>query len=182
MVWGPLLRVCHWLLVIFFIIAYACGDKLDTVHNLTGYTLGLLIVVRVVWGIVGTSDARSSEFAHKPVTVKQYLKQFVTLDAPRFVGHHPAGGTMIIVMLIMLSATTIGGVLALGAVEHSGPFANIATGMSRWQIHLLEDFHELLANTTLILALLHSIRVVFEGVLQQQNLIRAMITGIKKTS
>ena len=57
-VWDPFVRVFHWTLVAGFAIAYVTEDDLLTVHVWAGYVVGILIVARLIWGLVGPGHAR----------------------------------------------------------------------------------------------------------------------------
>lgn len=56
-VWDPVVRLFHWSLVAGFVIAWATGDELQRLHEITGYTIVGLLAVRVIWGFVGTTHA-----------------------------------------------------------------------------------------------------------------------------
>lgn len=50
-VWDPLVRVGHWGLVIAFISAYLSGDELKQIHLWAGYTITIILIVRIIWGL-----------------------------------------------------------------------------------------------------------------------------------
>jgi cytochrome b len=102
-VWDPFIRVFHWSLATAVLIAWAT-DKPLWLHNWLGYAAGILIVVRVIWGFVGTEHARFANFVRGPRSVLNYLAGLLRFSAPRFVGHSPAGGAMIVALLIMIAA------------------------------------------------------------------------------
>ena len=53
-VWDPFVRLFHWTLVAAFFTAYFTEDDLQTVHVWAGYTVFGLLVLRLIWGLVGT--------------------------------------------------------------------------------------------------------------------------------
>ena len=61
-IWDAFVRLFHWTLVVSFTVAYLTEDDPLTVHIWAGYVVGALIVARIVWGFVGSSRARLSEF------------------------------------------------------------------------------------------------------------------------
>lgn len=96
------------------------GDELLTIHSYAGYTVLVLVVVRVAWGFIGTRHARFSDFVRKPVEVGCYVLDVVNLNPRRYLGHNPAGGLMIVIMIISLLVTTLSGI-AVYAAEDQAP-------------------------------------------------------------
>ena len=119
-VWDPAVRFFHWSLVSAFVIAYITEEDLLSVHTWAGYLIVGLLVVRIIWGFIGTQYARFSDFVHSPSTIIQFLKNTLALRAKRYLGHNPAGGAMVMLLIFSLLATTTSGILLLGAEEQAG--------------------------------------------------------------
>ena len=108
-VWDPFVRVFHWSLATLFVVAYVSGDEAQQVHIAVGYAIVGLITLRIIWGFVGPRHARFSNFVRSPREVLGYLRDVATFRAPRYLGHNPAGGAMIIALLVMLAGTGMTG-------------------------------------------------------------------------
>ena len=176
-VWDPLVRIFHWTLVLAFFIAYITEEDFLTLHTFAGYTVLGLLVFRVLWGLVGTRHARFSDFIYSPATIKQFIKDTLSLRAKRYLGHNPAGGAMILLMIISLVITSVSGIAVYGAEEQLGPMAG-------WFSHgfwgeAFEELHEFFANFTLLLVFIHVSGVVVESLIHKENLVRSMINGLK---
>jgi cytochrome b len=180
-VWDPLVRLFHWSLAASFTIAFLTEDDLLVVHVWAGYTIFGLILFRLIWGFVGPRHARWSDFIKEPIEIAAYLKDAVRFRAVRHLGHNSAGGAMVVALLVSLTVTGLTGLAVYGAQELSGPLAPMLSGLSEGWAHLLEDVHEVLANLTLLLVLLHLAGVVFASLQHRENLVRAMITGLKRS-
>ena len=180
-VWDPLVRVFHWTLVIGFFTAYLTeGDEAWLgLHSWAGYTVLGLVLVRVVWGFVGTRHARFGDFLYRPATVKEYLGGVMRLNPRRYLGHNPAGGLMILLMIVSLLATTVLGVGLLAIGEQAGPLAGWLGGLGHGWEGAFEELHEFFANFTLFLVVVHVAGVLVESLLHGENLLRAMVTGRK---
>ena len=178
-VWDPLVMFFHWSLVSAFFIAYFTEDDLLTVHSWAGYLIFSLLIIRLVWGFIGTRYARFSNFVYSPKNVIQFLKDTLQLRAKRYLGHNPAGGAMVILLLISLMMTTTSGILLFGAEEQAGPVAYWFTQSTSFWGDVLEELHEFFANFTLLLVIVHVIGVLVESLIHKENLVSAMLTGFK---
>jgi cytochrome b len=179
-VWDPLVRVFHWTLAVAFLTAYLVEDDWLGLHVVAGYTVLGLVLFRLVWGAIGTRHARFTDFVHSPTAVLAYLKDALAIRARRYLGHNPAGGAMVIALLVSLTFTSVSGLALYGYGEFSGPLAGLMQGAPDWLGNTLEDTHEFFANFTLLLVLLHLAGVALASLQHGENLIRSMVTGRKQ--
>ncbi len=176
-VWDPFVRVFHWTLVAGFAVAYLTEDDLLSVHVWAGYVVGILVAARVVWGFIGSRHARFSDFIYTPSTAFSYVRELLRFRGTRYLGHSPGGGYMVLLLLIFVSATVVTGLVVYGGDQQAGPLAGMfteATGKA------MEEWHEVIANITLALVLVHISAVVLASFAHRENLVRAMVTGKKR--
>ena len=181
-VWDPLVRLFHWSLVLGFAVAYLTEDELMPLHLAAGYLVLGLVAFRTAWGFVGTRHARFSDFVRPPRSVLAYLGDLARLRAPRHLGHSPAGGAMVLALLLVLLLTGLSGLALQGVEAHSGPLAGLLADAPRGWVDALEELHEVLAHFTLALVLAHLAGVLLASLQHGENLVRSMITGYKRRS
>ncbi len=169
-VWDPLVRFFHWTLVTSFLVAWVSAEDWDRLHVWAGYTIVGLISMRIIWGLIGTRYARFSNFIYRPAAVMGYLKDVRTFRAKRYLGHNPAGGAMVIVLLVLLALLSATGYLLTADAYRD------AAWMGEW----LGEFHEVIASVTLAFVGLHVLGVIFTSLQHGENLVRAMWTGRKR--
>jgi len=178
-VWDPLVRFFHWALVSAFTIAYITEEDFLTIHSWAGYLILLLLCIRFVWGFIGTRYARFSDFSYSTTNIIQFLKDTLRFSAKRYLGHNPAGGAMVFLLMFSLLITTVSGVILLGAEEQAGPVAHWFTQSESMWADILEEVHEFFANFTLFLVFVHVAGVLVESLIHKENLVSSMITGFK---
>lgn len=165
-VWDPFVRVFHWTLVALFVIAFATGDEIERVHIAAGYGIATLLGLRLIWGVIGPRHARFASFVRSPREVFAYARDVGNLKAPRYLGHNPAGGAMIVALLAALMATAVTGYMM--------------TTDAYWGAKWVEKLHEALAYGMLTLIGLHVLGVAVSSILHRENLVKAMWTGRKR--
>ncbi|MBJ6125617.1 cytochrome b/b6 domain-containing protein [Microvirga splendida] len=165
-VWDPFVRIFHWSLVGLFALAFVTGDEIEWLHIRIGYAIAALVALRIVWGFIGTRHARFGDFVRSPSEIAIYSAQVLRLRAPRHLGHNPAGGAMVVALLVMIA-----GIAATGFAMTTDAF---------WGSQWVEDLHEGLVYATIGLIILHVAGVVFSSLEHGENLVKAMITGRKR--
>jgi cytochrome b len=194
-VWDPFVRIAHGVLTLGFAIAWLTEGKPAWLHEWAGYAVGATVALRVAWGFVGPREARFATFVGRPSAALTYLRRLIAFRAPRFLGHSPAGGIMVVALLASLAVTTATGVAYLGASRDRGPLAPLlgaeaarlqaeaaargqapASRPARW----LKQVHEGAADITLLLVIAHVGGVALASLAHRENLPRAMLTGRKR--
>ncbi len=199
-VWDPIVRIGHWLLVIAFFTAYFTEDDLMTQHTWAGYTVAAIVFFRIIWGFVGSPYAKFSNFIYKPGTIIGYLKNLLARKEQHYIGHNPAGGAMVVALLLCLAITTLSGMKLYAVEEDKGPFSvevqigikqAVASTPDTENEHgdhivneedeeLWEEIHETFVNLTLLLVFLHIGGIIMSSIVDKEQLVKAMFTGKKE--
>lgn len=166
MVWDMPVRVFHWLLVICFAGAWLTSEseRLAMIHYAFGYTAGLLVLIRLVWGVIGTRYARFSQFLKSPKAVIEHFMAMLRGRPHHDVGHNPAGGLVMFALMLLILLIGFTGYLTVKEL-----FCNFASGI-----------HEAVASLALGLAIVHVIAAIVMSLIERQNLVRSMVTGKKR--
>ena len=166
LVWDWPVRLGHWLMVGGFILAWLTSESetFRLLHVISGATVLAVATFRLPWGFIGSRYARFVDFVRGPRAVKNYAAGLLKLEPAHHVGHNPAGGWAIVLLL------------GLG----------ILTGLSGWANYndigggFLEELHEGLAVTMLTVVFLHIAGVLSGSLMHGENLVRAMLNGRKQ--
>jgi cytochrome b len=164
-VWDPFVRLFHWCLVALVVIAFLTSDEAVLIHVAVGYAIVGLVAARILWGFIGTRRARFTDFVKSPAETLRYGAQTLLGKSPRYLGHNPLGGAMIVALLAMLLTICGGGYL-------------LSTD-AYWGDETLKDLHEATAYLLLVMVVLHLSGVVWAAFAHRENLVKAMFTGRK---
>lgn len=175
-VWDLPVRIFHWTLVLLVIGQVATaqvGGNAMEYHALGGYAILTLVLFRIVWGFVGSRHARFTDFLRGPVAVWRHLRG----QAAQTLGHNPAGGWSVVLMLVSLLTQALTGLFANDDIMMEGPLAKHVSGeVSAFATRI----HDVNAIVLLTLIAIHLLAVLFYLFGKKQNLIGPMLTGRKK--
>jgi cytochrome b len=179
LVWDLPVRIMHWSLLV---AAAGCwltqeleGDFFAW-HVRCGYAVLGIVVVRILWGFVGTRYARFGAFLRGPGTVIAYIRSLVRGPHERHIGHNPLGALAVIVMLAMLLAQAVTGLFANDEIINTGPlFGYVTSTLS----NRLTTVHEQLFDWLLAVVGLHIAAAFAYLWVKRENLIWPMVTGRK---
>ncbi len=163
-VWDLLVRVFHWTTVVGVLVAFLT-DEWRQAHLAVGYIVMGAVVVRVIWGFVGSVHARFDDFVPGPRRLWRYGQSMMQLREPRHLGHNPAGGAMVMALLLTLILVSLSGWMM--------------TWDAFWGEEWLEETHEFFTNVLLLLVPLHVLGVIWSSYRHRENLVKAMVTGDK---
>lgn len=167
LIWDLPTRLFHWALSIGFlaaaIISLGLGDDspLFPYHAIIGLAIASMVVLRVLWGFVGTRYARFRSFAFGPDEVTRYMKSAIAGGGKRYVGHNPGSAIAIFALLSLVLAMGVTGVM-IGQGNES-----------------IKETHETLAWVTVGFVILHVLGVALHSVRHRENITASMIHGKK---
>jgi cytochrome b len=107
-VWDPFVRLFHWGTVALVTVCFLSTDA-KWLHEPVGYAVLALAVLRVLWGIVGTRHARFTDFVASPRALLGYLRGVARGTPRHYLGHNPAGGLMVLLLLALLLVAGVSG-------------------------------------------------------------------------
>jgi cytochrome b len=188
-VWDSPTRLFHWLLVLLTVATFATGywagnqtfvafiEKLPgssssiALHGQLGLSIVGLLVFRLVWGVIGSTYARFTQFVPRPTQVFAYLRgQWHGL------GHNPLGAFSVLGMLVLLLFQSVSGLVADDNISYTGPLRSL---VSQSTADWFTGMHHLVVWLLVGLVCLHTLTVIFYAVVKKNNLLFPMFTGYK---
>lgn len=168
LIWDIPTRLFHWLLAASFIGAFTVANLVDDesptfrVHMLLGLVMAFMVLLRVVWGLVGTRWARFRSFVFGPGALLAYLRGSASSDGPRYAGHNPGAAAAIFLILALVLGLAVTGLMMGGGNES------------------VEDLHEVLAWSLLGAVGLHLAGLVWHTVRHREKVALSMVDGHKE--
>lgn len=156
-------RMLHWLMALSFTGAYltADGERWRLVHVTLGYTLGALVVCRLLWGLFGPRQVRLSMLLRKLQGLPAWLKSLSTLQPAWRQGQNLVMALAIALILGLVLPLTLSGYAV----------------WDEWGGEWLEDVHEFFGNAMLTVVLAHIGLIAFLSLLRRNNQALPMLTG-----
>jgi len=177
-VWDAPTRLFHWLVVVLIAACYVTFrlNWMDW-HAWAGEAVLALLLFRLLWGLFGSDTARFSRFLASPAAACRHLAHLHRREPDIGVGHNPAGGWMVIVMIGILLGQTLTGLYENNDIADEGPFTELVPAHVA---DLITDLHRILWNALLAAIALHLLAIVTYAVVKRHNLLHPMVTGHKR--
>lgn len=162
-------RIFHWIFSSLFLLSFVIAKTIDddsTVfmyHMLSGLLLGGLVLWRLIWGVVGSKHARFSGFDLNPFHLKDYFLGIVSGSKKRWSGHNPASSWAALTMFALALGLAVTGYL-----------------MTTGQKENFEDIHEFMANSFIIVVVLHVLGVILHSIRHRDAIALSMVDGKKQ--
>ena len=178
--WDPFIRLFHWTLAATVITGFLLGKfgpLIMTLHFYCGYAVGILLILRVIWGFVGSKPARFASFLYGPRQIIGYLKEMREKAPSYWRGHSPMGALSVFALLAVLSVQVV-----TGLISDPEDFVNVgpwADYVSRDVSKTAPYWHFLSSWALLGLVALHLGAIAFYRYYKHEDLVRPMITGEK---
>jgi cytochrome b len=195
--WDPLVRITHWSVAVAVLLNGLLITEGGQVHVWIGYAAFALLVVRLIWGIAGTQEARFASFPPSLSAARAHVSDMVAGRHPTHRSHNPLGALMAYALWGTLLVVSVTGIAMAGSpfaprpvdaeariegdADRAGEYAGRGgqddeRGEGGGE-EVLEEIHEVAANLLLVLAAFHVGGVALESRLAGRNLAREMVTG-----
>ena len=169
-VWDGLVRTLHWTLAAAVAVCWISGHwpprDFDAVHHTAGYVAAAAVALRLAWGLAGSGHARLSQFVRGPRAGLAYARALRAGREPRYIGHNPLGGWMVLALWATAAALSLSGWLF--------------TTDWLWGYQWLSDLHAQLAWFIAALVCCHLCGVALTSWRHRENLVAAMFSGRKR--
>ncbi len=163
-------RLFHWLFAFLFLFAFIIGKTVDdespnyVYHMMAGLGIAFIVLLRMIWGLVGSHHARFANFNMNPKNLVQYFKDILSGKLTKYSGHNPASSWAAILMFILA--------LGLGTTG----FLMTSSEMGK---EAYEDIHELCANTFILVVMAHIAGIILHTLRHKELISLSMILGTK---
>jgi cytochrome b len=175
-VWDLPIRVFHWLLVLCIVgslVSVNLGGNAIEWHAYFGYSILVLLIFRILWGFIGSTHARFTNFLPSKEKILNYLGG----QSPRALGHNPLGALSVFALLFVLSVQVFTGLFVDDEIAFQGPLAKY---VPNFLVSLFSEIHE--ANQVLIYTFIsiHIAAILFYQKFKGEDLIKPMLHGDKE--
>lgn len=171
LLWDWPVRLIHWLIALLIPASWWTAEQgyLD-VHQWLGLTMLVAVMTRLVWGFIGSPQARFADFLRGPKAVLGYFRG----EPSGTPGHNPAGAWSVMALWLLVLLQVVTGTVNSDDVLFTGPFHY---ALDSDLIDTLASFHEPLFNITLVLIGLHLLAVLYYELRLSKRLLKPMLLG-----
>lgn len=164
-VWSPGVRLLHWTLAVAMIVGFATHEDVGPVHHWAGYVAMAAASLRLVLGFWGPAPWRLSNFVRGPHATLRYAQAVLRHTEPRYLGHNPLGGWMVLALLTDAVLASF--------------FGWLYTTDRFFGLEWVEMAHTVTGDALPVLLVLHVAGVVFTSWRHRENLVASMVHGKK---
>ena len=189
--WDPLVRLTHWGIVASVTVNALVTEEGSGPHQWVGYALAALLALRLLWGLVGTPEARFLAFPPSPARALAHIRDMRAGRQVDHASHNPLGALMVYAIWSCLAVIIASGLAMAppfaapkGDPASSGTHiesASVAIGGDEngeggeHEEGVLTEVHEIAVNLLYLLIALHLAGVIFETRRSGPQVVRAML-------
>jgi cytochrome b len=178
-VWSLYTRIFHIFLIIGvgFLFLFAEYDNLLSYHAIVGYTVGVLLLFRILWGFLDVKYSKFKDFNFNLYDLKEYMFNIFGTKK-EYIGHNPASSWAVVAMLVLGILSVVSGTLVYGTQEGMGVFSFLNTTIFK-KMEFFEEIHEFFTNAFMFVIFAHIAGVVLDRLIDGPQTLQSMISGYK---
>ncbi|GLS86879.1 cytochrome b561 [Cypionkella aquatica] len=191
--WDRIVRISHWGIVIVILANEIFTRGGSPTHVWFGWGGLVLLAIRMLWGVIGTQEARFSAFPPNALAARRHMKQLMIGKPASYRSHNPAGAMMAYALWACIAVMVSTGLTMSGAnpfsvaqrqaIVDGGDWSQLAQTEAAGEDEgdgWVKDVHEITANLIWLLVALHVGGVIVESVAMRHNLLAPMLLGRRK--
>lgn len=176
--WDPIVRITHWSIALAVLTNAVFTEEGSLQHIWVGYGLVAILCLRLLWGLIGPTEARFSAFRPSPRKALDHLRDIRAGKVTHHISHNPLGALMAYtiwgcLLTIMATGIAMAGLPPWDGAERNVEHRSIAIAAQshdedgenegeQSEEGPLGEIHETAANLLYLLILLHIGGVIFE--------------------
>ncbi len=181
-VWEGVIRINHWALALAILALFITADqKIFSVHIILGKVVLMLVIFRILWGFVGSKQARIIPGICALFRIPRYIPTLFNRKPEYTDGHTPLGWAMTFALLLALGFQSLLG-MSMQKTYEGVTYAHELSPL--FQNADLKGFFNFLHTQVMPVVIItlvsvHVLAVFWYLLGKKQNLLPAMITGKK---
>lgn len=113
--WDVVVRLTHWGIVIAVVANALATEEGSAAHIWIGYGLAALLALRLVWGLIGPSEARFTAFPPNPRAALDHIRNLARGDHRVHGSHNPLGALNVYAIWLCLAVIIGSGIAMAGS-------------------------------------------------------------------
>ena len=181
-VWSLFTRLFHVLLIvgIGFLFLFSEFDNLLSYHAVVGYTVGALLLFRIIWGFMDVKYSKFKDFNFNLRDLKEYMFNIFG-EKKEYVGHNPASSWAIVAMIVLGVLSVFSGIVVYGTQEGMGVLSFLNSTIFK-KMEFFEEVHEFFTTAFMFVMFAHIAGVLLDKVVHKTRTVESMIDGYKESS
>lgn len=128
--WDPLVQLTHWGVAAGVVANGLFTEDGSELHQWVGYGVATLLILRWIWGLVGSPEARFSAFPPSLRRAGVHVREIARGEKTKHRSHNPLGALMAYALWATLAVVISTGVAMSGLPGASTPVAEAGSNAS----------------------------------------------------
>ncbi|MDP1873147.1 cytochrome b/b6 domain-containing protein [Phenylobacterium sp.] len=128
--WDPLVQLTHWGVAAGVVANGLFTEDGSELHQWVGYGVAALLILRWIWGLVGSPEARLTAFPPSLRRAGVHVREITRGEKTHHRSHNPLGALMVYALWGSLAVVISSGVAMSGLPGASTPVAEAASNAS----------------------------------------------------
>ncbi len=176
-IWDGFIRGYHWLQLVLIGGCWWTAEEAEMGWHMTlAACLGALWITRILWGFIGSENARFTSFIKGPGAIRQYAASILSGKPTNHTGHNPMGALMVVALLLVIGMQWVSGLFATDEIFTEGPLVQYVSAETATTFSQL---HHLIFNFIIGFVVIHVLAVIVYRI-KGERLAEAMVSGKRK--